>query len=161
MKALERGDLRDLMTNVYSAPPSLTACWCCVSAVLCACVVNELPDMNFPFSQPHLLTSLTCRVRKTPNHSVSAVEILYSEAVTWTVFHRFQGRGFYGDGYWVVMLTTVVGPALPFHSLPLHSLPKEKCDTPLVKYVFVGYQGFEENHQSRQHLTLSVLTSVD
>lgn len=33
--------------------------------------------------------------------------------LTWTVLHRFQGRGFYGDGYWVVMLTTVVAPTLP------------------------------------------------
>lgn len=68
---------------------------------------------SFPFSQPHLLTSWTCSVRETPNHSVSAVEVSYAEAVTWTVLHRFQGRGFYGDGYWVVMLTTVVAPTLP------------------------------------------------
>lgn len=86
---------------------------------------------SFPFSQPHPLTSLTCSVRKTPNHSVSAVELSYAEAVTWTVFHRFQGRGFYGDGYWVVMLTTVVGPALPPNpNLPPNPTPHRSTPLP-------------------------------
>lgn len=114
--ALERGDLRDLMKNVFETPPpppppSQRADAASPLFSVLVLWMNYLIS-SFPSSQPHPLTSLTCSVRESPSHGVSAVEVSYAEAVTWTVFHRFQGRGFYGDGYWVVMVTTVVDPAL-------------------------------------------------